>query len=47
MKAILFTQYGPPKVLTLQETEQPAPNEEDVLIKVHAVPPSIPPIGTA
>ena len=36
MKAILFTQYGSPDVLQLAEVEKPAPNENQVLVKVVA-----------
>lgn len=36
MKAILFTQFGPPDVLQLKETEKPVPQDHQVLIKVHA-----------
>jgi NADPH:quinone reductase-like Zn-dependent oxidoreductase len=36
MKAIRFTKYGSPDVLQLTEVEKPAPNENQVLIKVHA-----------
>jgi NADPH:quinone reductase-like Zn-dependent oxidoreductase len=36
MKAIVFTKYGSPDVLQLQEVEKPAPNDEDVLVKVRA-----------
>lgn len=36
MKAIVWTGYGPPDVLQLQEVEQPTPGEHEVLIKVHA-----------
>jgi NADPH:quinone reductase-like Zn-dependent oxidoreductase len=36
MKAIVCTKYGSPDVLQLQEVEKPAPNDDDVLIKIHA-----------
>jgi NADPH:quinone reductase-like Zn-dependent oxidoreductase len=36
MKAIVYTKYGPPEVLHLQEVKKPAVNEEQVLVKVHA-----------
>ena len=37
MKAIVQDQYGSPDVLKLAEVEKPAPGENEVLIKVHAV----------
>jgi NADPH:quinone reductase-like Zn-dependent oxidoreductase len=36
MKAVICTEYGPPDVLQIEEVEKPTPNENQVLIKVHA-----------
>jgi NADPH:quinone reductase-like Zn-dependent oxidoreductase len=36
VKAIIYTEYGSPDVLQHKELEKPVPNNDELLIKVHA-----------
>ena len=36
MRAVVHDRYGPPEVLRVGDVEQPAPKEDEVLVRVHA-----------
>jgi NADPH:quinone reductase-like Zn-dependent oxidoreductase len=37
MKAVVYTRYGPPELLRLTDLQTPIPNDDEVLVQVHAV----------
>jgi NADPH:quinone reductase-like Zn-dependent oxidoreductase len=36
MRAVVYDRYGPPDVLRLEDVERPVPEEDEVLVQVHA-----------
>jgi NADPH:quinone reductase-like Zn-dependent oxidoreductase len=36
MRAVVYDKYGPPDVLRLEDVERPVPEEDEVLVRIHA-----------
>ena len=36
MRAVVYDRYGPPDVLRLEDVERPAPEDDEVLVRIHA-----------
>ena len=38
MKAVIYTEFGPPEVLHVADVPTPTPKDDEVLVRVHATP---------
>ena len=36
MRAVVYDRYGPPEVQRLEEVAQPVPQDDEILIRIHA-----------
>ena len=36
MRAVVYDRYGPPEVQRLEDVERPVPNDDEVLVRIHA-----------
>jgi NADPH:quinone reductase-like Zn-dependent oxidoreductase len=36
VRAVVYDRYGPPEVLRIEDVKRPVPNEDEVLVKIHA-----------
>ena len=36
MRAVVHDRYGPPEVLRIEEVERPVPEDDEVLVRIHA-----------
>jgi NADPH:quinone reductase-like Zn-dependent oxidoreductase len=36
VRAVVYDKYGPPEVLRLEDVERPVPNDDEVLVRIHA-----------